>query len=153
MRRAEKEITDKSQIEEVLAGAIVCRLGLCRDNVPYVVPVNFGYKDNCLYIHTSTQGMKVDIVKVNPKVCFQIDKDVELVRAPKPCDWSVRFCSVIGFGRATIVEDPAEKRRALDVIMDHYGGLSDEPYPEEVLDKVGIIRIEIESMTGKKSEH
>ncbi len=151
MRRKEREITDKDLLESVIARAIVCRLGLCRDNMPYVVPVNFGYKDDCLYIHSSLQGLKMDILRVNANVCFEIDVDLELVPARKPCDWTLRYRSVIGFGTAAIVEDPLEKRKALDIIMDHYGGLSEDPYPEPVIKKVGIIRVDIESMTGKKA--
>ncbi len=150
MRRKEKEITDKALMESIVARARICRLGLCRDNMPYVVPVNFGYKDDSLYIHSSPEGLKMEILRVNNRVCFELEVDVEMIPADAPCDWTVRFYSIIGFGTGHMVHDPHEKIRALDVIMEHQRGPSG-PYRPDIIDKVGIIRIDIERMSGKKS--
>lgn len=152
MRRKEKEITDRSEIDAVLHKAAVCRLGMADGDRPYIVPLCFGYKDNALYFHTAREGKKLDILRKNSHVCFECDIDQELVRSDKPCKWGMRFQSVIGFGNAFQVEDPASKRKALDIIMAHYSGSPPFEYDEKVVSKTVIIRVDIESLTGKKSD-
>jgi hypothetical protein len=151
MRRKEQEITDRAVIEEVLQRATVCRLGLAVGNEPYVVPVSFGYRDGCLYVHSSPEGKKVEMIRQNPRVCFEVDVGEALVRKPMPCAWSIHYRSVIGWGRAVFLADEEEKRRALDAIMAHYGG---EPgkYAAKSLREVAVICIQVEEMTGKKAE-
>jgi len=151
MRRKDKEILAREEIVEIIRKAPVCRLGLCRDNVPYVVPLNFGYRDGCLFLHCAKEGRKMDMIRANPRVCFEIDTDVEVVRAEQPCDWGMRFSSVIGFGTASVLEDPEERKQGLDAIMDHYGCQPAQPYPESYLKHTAVIRVEVEEMTGKRS--
>jgi nitroimidazol reductase NimA-like FMN-containing flavoprotein (pyridoxamine 5'-phosphate oxidase superfamily) len=150
MRRAEREIKDRKTIDEILQQAAVCRLGLCEGGMPYVVPVNFGYDGDCLYFHSAPEGRKMEIIGTNPKVCFEVDVDHEIVPTDTACNWTARFRSVIGFGKARLVEDPEEKRRALDVILGHY---SDGPYEyaSDALAKVAVIRVQIDNITGKQS--
>ena len=151
MRKKDKEIKEKHAIESIIKRATICRVGLCGNDVPYVVPLNFGYRDNCLYFHSGKEGKKIDMMRKNNTICFEIDVDTELMQAENPCKWSMKYYSVIGFGRAFLLEDPEEKRQALNIIMEHYAGKSSHEYPEEPLDSVAIIKVEIESMTGKKS--
>lgn len=150
MRRKEQEITDRAALDSILQRATVCRLGLAVAGEPYVVPVSFGYRDGCVYVHSSPEGKKVEMMRQNPRVCFEVDVDEELVPKGAPCSWNVRYRSVIGWGRAAFLGDEAEKRAALDVIVAHYGA---EPgdYAEKSLQKVAVIRIQVEELTGKKS--
>ena len=150
MRRAEREIKDRKTIDEILRQATVCRLGLCEGGMPYVVPLSYGHEDDCLYFHSATEGRKMEIIKANSRVCFEVDVDHELIPADTACNWTVRFRSVIGFGKARLVEDTEEKRRALDVILEHYSDRSYD-YAEGALDKVAVIRVQIENITGKQS--
>ena len=150
MRRAEREIKDRKAIEEIVRRATVCRLGLCDGHMPYVVPLSFGYEDNCLYFHSAAEGRKIEIIKDNPNVCFEVDLAEEYVGADVPCDWAVKYRSVIGFGTAQLLEGVEEKRRALDVILAHYSDREYE-YPPGALDKVVVIRVDVESMTGKQA--
>lgn len=150
MRRKEKEILDREEIESIIKKADVCRLGLSDKNIPYIVPLNFGYKENCLYFHTAKAGKKIDMIKTNNRVCFEMDIDHEVVRAENPCDWNMKFQSVIGYGRAFLLEDIDEKRQALDVIIEDYSGQTGE-YAEKLVDRLAVIKVQIESMTGKKS--
>jgi hypothetical protein len=150
MRRKDKEIKDITAIEEILSRATVCRLGLCEANQPYVVPLCFGYKDNVLYFHCASQGKKLEILRKNNNVCFEVDIDCEIVKANKACDWGMKYKSVIGFGKAVFIEDAELKRKALDVIMQQYSEGTFE-YPEEAIKNTTIIKVEIESMTGKQS--
>jgi nitroimidazol reductase NimA-like FMN-containing flavoprotein (pyridoxamine 5'-phosphate oxidase superfamily) len=150
MRRGDREIKDRKVIEEILARATVCRLGLCTGGMPYVVPLSFGYQNDRLYFHSAREGRKIDAIRENPSVCFEVDIDQEVVTGDTPCQWSVRYRSVIGFGRARLLEGIEEKTRALDVILAHYGGVSDD-YGEGAVDKVAVIEVRIESLTGKQS--
>lgn len=150
MRRSDREIKDRGAIESILERATVCRVAFSHDNLPYIVPLNFGYADNCLYFHSAREGKKIEIIEQNSNVCFEVDVDVDLVKGGKACDWTVRYRSVVGFGTAFLVDDPKEKRRALDIIVRHYSDRSYE-YPDEAVNKVAVIKIEIESMTGKQS--
>ena len=150
MRRKDKEIKDKSAIEEILRQAVVCRIAMCDGQTPYVVPMCFGYAGDRLYFHCAPEGKKIDILKENPRVCFEVDVDQELVRGTQPCKWSFKYRSVVGFGSAVFVEDLNEKKRALDVLMEHFGGEASS-YPDDVLGRVTIIRVDIESLTGKQS--
>lgn len=150
MRKKEKEITEKTAIEAVIRKSLVCRLGLSDGNTPYIVPVCFGYRDCTIYVHGSLKGKKIDILKNNPKVCFEFDIIAQIVEAENACNWDIKYQSVIGYGRASFIEGLDEKRKALDAIMNQY---SDKPFqfPENVLNRTSVIKIEIASMTGKQS--
>ena len=150
MRRKDKEINDIALIEDIIFKARVCRLALYENAQPYIVPLCFGYKDNILYFHSAPEGKKLDILRNNNKVCFEFDTDHELVMGEKACGCSMKYRSVIGFGKAKFVEDIESKRRALDIIMHHYSDGSFE-YPRESIQKTVIITVEVETMTGKKS--
>ena len=150
MRRAEREIKGRTAIEEILARATGCRVGLCQDGIPYVGPLSFGYAHDCLYFHSAPEGRKIEIIRQNPNVCFEVDVDEEFVAADVACDWTVRYRSVIGFGKARLVEDVEEKRRALDVILSHYSDGVYE-YPKGGLDEVAVVKVKLESLTGKQS--
>lgn len=150
MRRKEKEITEKSEIEAIIIKSAVCRLGLSDGEMPYILPLCFGYKDGAIYLHSALKGMKIDILRKNKNVCFEFDADIELKKAEKPCDWGMKFQSVIGFGRAFFLESPEEKREALDIIMRQYSDKSFE-FTDNSVNGIAVIRIDIESMTGKRS--
>ena len=152
MRRNRQEITDKDTIEATLRKALVCRMGLSDDNMPYVVPVCFGYKDGCIYVHSSREGRKIEIIKRNNNVCFEVEVEVETVPREIPCKWSMKYKSVIGFGKASIVQDREEKVNALNIIMEHYSGISSHEYEPHPFELAAIIKIQIESMTCKRSK-
>lgn len=149
MRRREKQITDKKQVEEILAQAQVCRLAMVENGHPYVVPLNFGYRDGALYFHSALEGRKMDVLKTDPRVCFEVDELVKMNKAGAACDWGVSFKSVIGTGTARMLETPVEKKAGLDIIMAHYSGRAFD-YPEEMLAKTAVIQVTIHEMTGKQ---
>ncbi|HUU20350.1 MAG TPA: pyridoxamine 5'-phosphate oxidase family protein [Sedimentisphaerales bacterium] len=150
MRRKDKEIRDIATIENIIRKASVCRLGLCDNGRPYIVPLCFGYKDKTLYFHCASEGKKLDILRKNNNVCFEIDIDYELIKAKEACKCSIKYQSVIGFGKAAFIEDIESKRKAFDIIMRNYSDGSFE-YPVEAIKNTVIIKVEVESMTGKKS--
>ena len=151
MRRKEKEIRDRTEIESVIYRSRVCRLAMCEGGSPYVVPLCFGYKDNTLYFHTAMKGMKMDILRENNRVCFEFDLDHEIVTSPNPCEWGIKYRSVIGFGKAAFLENREPKKKAFEIILEHYGAKGPFSYSEKGFKKTMIIKVDIESMTGKKS--
>ena len=150
MRRKDREITDIALIEEIIRNSLVCRLGMSRNDQPYVVPLCFAYSDNTLYFHSAGEGLKLEILQQNPNVCVEFDIDQEVVPGDKPCKWGMKYRSVIGFGKASLVENLEEKKRGLDAIMKHYSGRSFE-YLEPAIESTCIVKVEVESMTGKES--
>lgn len=148
MRRKDKLITDKGWIEDVLHSGLVLQLGLSQPNgFPYVVPLSYGYDDGSLYLHGAASGLKCELINLNPKVCFQVHTDAELVRHELPAEYTMKYKSVTGFGIAHVLEDRAEKERALNILMDHFQG------PHTTLGEkhsyLWVVRVDIVSMTGK----
>ena len=150
MRREDKEITYPPYIEAIIARAFVCRLAVSDDGQPYVVPLCYGYKDNTLYLHSAREGRKLDILRKNDRVCIEIDIDCEIVQSDDPCSWSVKYRSVIGFGRASFIVDEEEKMTALNIITAHYGGDS-HAYDVGNVRKTAVIKVALEDMTAKQS--
>jgi nitroimidazol reductase NimA-like FMN-containing flavoprotein (pyridoxamine 5'-phosphate oxidase superfamily) len=150
MRRKDKEISEESAIKTIIEKANVCRLGMVDGNKPYIVPLCFGYRDNVLYFHGSSKGKRIDIIRKNPDVCFEFDIITEPVESENACDWSMKYQSVIGFGKAVFIESLDKKRRAMNVIMAQYSKQKFQ-FPEKMLNITSVIKVEIESMTGKQS--
>jgi len=152
MRRNDRKITDNKEIEKILTESHICRLGLSYENIPYVVPVNFGYKDNSLYIHCAPHGKKLSIIEKNPTVCFEIEKDVEVVsNREDACRCTTHYKSLIGMGKATILTEVVDKINALDVIMQQHQGEGNYKYKRKVLDMMSAIRIDITEISGKQA--
>lgn len=151
MRRKEKKITDMEMIEEVLDNSEIVRLAMCDGCKPYIVAMNYVYTEECIYVHSAKQGRKMNILKVNNLVSFQLDIETELVINENACNCGMKYKSVYGEGKSIFVEQKEEKIRVLDALMKKYTGKSEFEYPEKMLDATSIIKIEIESITGKKS--
>ena len=96
------------------------------------------------------EGKKLDIIRKNNNVCFEVDIDHEIIKAERPCKWGFKYKSVIGFGKAVSIEDVESKRKALDVILRQFSAEAFD-YPQESIYKTTIIKVEIETMTGKQS--
>ena len=149
MRRKDREIQDRTAIDQIIGRAEVCRLGLSRDNHPYVVPVSFGYDGRCLYFHSAEKGMKIDYMLANPQVCFEMEQDVSLVRNDQlACKWGQAFSSVIGFGTVHEITDPAGRQAAMNQVMQHYSGKTWQ-FDPETFAQVRLWCISIEQVTGK----
>jgi len=121
MRRHDREMTDRSEMEALLNKALVCRLG-CDDNgMPYIVPVSFGYREGVIYIHSAREGRKITLLQKNPACCIEVDECKGALPDEKPCKWEMHYRSVICTGRACFVTEPEEKQDGLNCIMHHYG--------------------------------
>jgi nitroimidazol reductase NimA-like FMN-containing flavoprotein (pyridoxamine 5'-phosphate oxidase superfamily) len=151
MRRQEKQITSHRDLETILRSARVCRLAFADHNTPYVVPLHYGYKDNTLFFHCAPTGRKLDLISKNPRVCFEVETDHEIINTGRPCDWTTSYSSIIGDGTASLVTDPQEKRDALHLVITHYAPGAVHDFPIDRVNTVTIIKVSITDMTGKTS--
>jgi len=153
MRRKEREITATEEIEAIISRCDVCRIALSDNNIPYIVTMNFGYSggaDNKLFFHSAGDGRKIDMIRKNNKVCFEMDTDHDLKNGREACDFSMKYKSVVGWGDIFIVEDDEEKKVGLNSIMNHYSNRTDFTYKQDVFNKTTILKLMIKTMTGKK---
>jgi nitroimidazol reductase NimA-like FMN-containing flavoprotein (pyridoxamine 5'-phosphate oxidase superfamily) len=149
MRRSDRQIREREEIDAIIRRCSVCRLALCDGVQPYIVPLSFGYDGSSLYFHGALTGRKVEILKKNNRVCFEFDIMEQVLQAEQACGWSMQYQSVIGFGRGEIVTDVAAKAAALACIMAHYSDNS-WTFGDGDLAKILVVRVEISEMTGKK---
>ncbi len=152
MRRADREIKDPNAIRKIMEEVPVCRIGVCDDGMPYVVPMSFGLGEGRLYFHCAAEGRLLDVIRRNDQVCFEMDLFRGVIMGQSPCGCSCRYESVIGFGRAVIMDDPGEKKAALDRIMEHYGKQVPAAYEPDIFANPTVVRIEIATVTGKRRE-
>jgi nitroimidazol reductase NimA-like FMN-containing flavoprotein (pyridoxamine 5'-phosphate oxidase superfamily) len=148
---SQKLIKDPQKIKEILSTARFLRLALSDAETPYIIPMSFGYKENVIYLHSSREGRKIDILKRNPRVCFEADIETEVITADDPCKYNVRYRSVIGYGQAKFLEDYNEKVEGLTVLSEYYGKKGPFEFEAWKVNRLCVIKIEIETMTGKES--
>lgn len=150
MRRKDKEITDQQELDEIIQKARVCRLGVSYESMAYIIPMNFGYANRTLYFHSAQEGLKLLILRENPKACFEMDLDTQVVPSEQSCNWTMRYQSVIGFGEVEFIEELEAKREAMQIILQQYG--DDLKMVEDAkLSRVTIFKLVVSTMTGKKS--
>jgi len=155
MRRNDREITGISEIEAIIKKADVCRIALIDGNMPYLVTVNFGYRlgdPTILYFHCATKGRKIDVIEKNNSACFQMDIDHELITAEKACGFTMKFKSIVGYGKIYKVETKEEKIEGLNLIMKQYTGKDQFDYENKMLDITTILRLEVDQISAKKKE-
>jgi nitroimidazol reductase NimA-like FMN-containing flavoprotein (pyridoxamine 5'-phosphate oxidase superfamily) len=153
LRRADKEITDRGEVEEVLKEAQVGRLGTCVDGRPYVVPLSFVYHDGTIIFHGAGEGKKIAEIVRNPRVCFEVDA-AELMPSVNPCNFNFKYRSVIANGTARILEGPEERRRCLGLLVDKYAPGKGSAMTAErmaAFKGLAVVEIKVEEMTGKRS--
>ncbi len=123
------------------------------DGSPYITPINYAYEDGKFILHCAMQGQKVENMKANDKVCFEVSKRYDLIRSGKPCSaWETFYKSVICFGKAVFVEDIEEKGRLLTIFTKWFTGEEREfTLSPEAVKRTCVIVIEVEHMTGKKN--
>ena len=150
MKRKDKQITGSKEIQSIIGRSVVCRLAMVSGSQPYVVPLCFGFEGNCLYFHCAKEGKKVEILKTNNNVCFEFDIDQEVIPADKACSFGMKYLSVIGFGKASFIDDEKEKQKALDIIMRQYSEKSWD-FSNDFITHILVVKVEIDSITGKQS--
>jgi uncharacterized protein len=149
MRRKDREITDRSEIDEIIQANKIMHLALSDNNVPFLVPLYYAYDGTSLFFHSSSKGSKIEILKRNNTVCFEISQEQGIIEADKACDFEAKHKTVIGLGKATFVESEAEKIAALDRIVGRFTDRKFE-YPKANLHSATVVKITIDSVKGKK---
>jgi hypothetical protein len=150
MRRNEKLISELTEINGILAKGEVIRVAMVDKGEPYLVPMSYGVNDGMIYLHCAKEGRKINVLRANPNVCFEVAVDKSLFKNEQSCGWTYHFRSVIGKGKVVFVEDPAEKLVGLNAIMEQYGSIENS-FPDKAVDKTLVLRIDIEEITGKQS--
>lgn len=153
MRKANQEIKDPEIIEEILSGSEICRIAMVDDGQPYMLPFNYGYKDHCIYIHSAPAGRKIDLLKKNNHVCFEMEQTARIVEHEKACKWATVYRSVVGYGTIEIVTGFEDKKRGLEIIMAHYGAPGTNDFEPRQVEAVVILKLTITTITGKQSSN
>ncbi len=153
MRRKDKEIANYQEVEELLSNALVGRLGTCFDNIPYITPVNFVYDKDKIYFHSALEGRKIENIKSNPNICFEIDEVKSIIPGrQRPCTSTTEYKSIIIFGDIQIVTDVEEKIFALNKLIEKYAPQSPKLSSSSgATARTNVLVIGIKEMTAKQS--
>jgi nitroimidazol reductase NimA-like FMN-containing flavoprotein (pyridoxamine 5'-phosphate oxidase superfamily) len=149
MRRKDRQLSIQAA-NDLLAKGAVCHLGLAAQGEPYLVTLNYGYRDSTLYFHCARAGKKLEMLQLNNRVCFTIVAETLLVPAEKACDFTMKYRSVVGYGTARIVDGHEEKCHALGIIMAQYAA-GDFEFPEASLSATTVFAVDITSMSAKSN--
>ena len=149
MRRKDREITNREEIDAILEAGKVMYLALADGDAPFVVPVFYTYDGQSVYFHSAQAGTKIDILKRNNKACFVVSLDHGVIEDNVACDFEAKHRTVIGIGRASFVEETSKKTKVLDKIVSRFSEKKFE-YPTKALDRTAVVCITIDSIKGKK---
>lgn len=154
MRRAERAVAALPDILAILDQCHALRLGLIGPEGPYVVPLNFGYEEKegalTIFFHCAKAGRKVDMLTVDPRVCFEADCNHKLISGNNPCAYSFGYESVIGFGKARLLTEDADKSAGLSRIMARFSPAPSFEFEPAVLARTAVYAIDVEHLTGKR---
>lgn len=156
VRRKDRQV-GFDEIKAIVKQCHVMHIALNDTPFPYVVPTNYGYEwagqTLILYSHGAPEGKKRRLIAADQHVCVEIDSGAKLMPAGSSApDYSAAYQSVIGYGTAELISDPAVKRHALDLLLQHETGralTTFESVPAHTIQYVGVIKITISALTGK----
>lgn len=118
-----KRIASHAEIVKIISRCQVCHVAMIDpEGNPYLVPMNFGFEDDIIYLHSAQEGKKIDCLKHNPAVCVNFTTDHELLfqHEAVACSYSMKYSSVICYGKVEFIEDPEMKVKALHIVMKQY---------------------------------
>ncbi len=152
MTRRERQVTDLDEIIKILDKSKVLHLGMVDGDEAYVVPMNYGYimEDGklTLYLHGARRGRKLDLMRANPKVFFEMCCDIVPFEGDVACKYGITYASIMGRGIAEIVEDVEEKKLALSTLMKTQTG-KDFEFEDKMTTVVSVIKITTLEYTAK----
>ena len=154
MRRKDRQITDIDKLHNILQEAEVCRIAFSDHNIQYIIAMNYGFETSdktVIYFHTAKEGKKIDLLKKNNYVCFQVDSSHKLTTGKKACNYSMKVKSIVGYGNIFIVDDKEEKIKALNQIMFQYTQEKNWEYSDKMLNAICILKLIVEKMDGKSN--
>jgi len=144
-------ITDKKEIDEIIHQCDVCFIGLIeRDGSAYVIPMNFGYAEGELILHSGPEGKHINLIGIDNRICVTFCSKRKLVyqHPDVACSYSMLSKSVVCKGKVTFIEDLTEKEAAMNLTMKNYTDKTFK-YSKPALMNVKIWRVSIEEMTAK----
>lgn len=145
-------IKEKEQIERIIKECDICFVGMSDDNgIPYVLPMNFGYQDGVIYLHSAQEGKSISIIEKNPNVCITFCNETQLVwqNLEVACSYRMRANSVVCQGKVFFEEDYDEKVKALNITMQQYSD-REFTYSSPAVVNVKIWKVVIEKATAKE---
>ncbi len=151
MKKTYTNLQKKAHVNIVLKNANFCHVSMADDNSPYMVTVNFGYDDKYLYFHSGQNGRKTEMIAKNSSVCFELNYGAEVISKDMACNWGTKFRSVIGFGKAKLIIDDADKITALKAIMHKYSGSNNHEFNVHVMAHTNVYRISLDNVTAKNN--
>lgn len=154
MRRTDREVSDINEIENILQNCKVCNIAMRDGEIPYLVPLNFAYEINnntlVLFFHSAKEGRKIDVLRNNNTVCFDMYSEGKPVNAEKdPCNSGYKFISVIGDGKVEFINDWEEKRKALILLLKQQANV-DCTFTKDQVEEICVFKIISKSFVGKK---
>jgi hypothetical protein len=152
VREAERAVYDREVAYGILDEGFLCHVGFVSDGQPFVIPTSYGRKDDSLYIHGSAASRMLRNLKESVPVCVTVTLLHGLVLARSIFNHSMNYESVLIFGKATLVDDPAEKLEALRLLSEHIipGRWADSRQPNErELKATSVLRLPIEEFSAK----
>lgn len=153
MRRKDREVKDLNTIKEIISKCEVVRLAMCEDNIPYIVPLNYGYEFDgnnlVLYCHCANSGKKLDILSKNPNVFIEIDNEHNIIKGKTPCDYGFEYFSIMSNGKVEFVHDIYDKVHGLNKIIEHYTSNVKNEFKNEILNKVVLLKITCNNLSAK----
>lgn len=156
MRRKDREITDSAKIQDIISRCTCCRIGFNDDGQVYIVPLNFGYEyvndEYTFYFHGAKEGRKIDLIQKSPEVGFEMDTGYVLKVGDLAGDCTAQFQSVIGNGVAQMVTDPEEKKRGLELLMEHNTGKQGWEFNEKMMQVVAVFKLKVTELSCKEHE-
>lgn len=147
----DNKIFDIAEIEKIFAECKYCNMAMVTpDGEPYVIPMNFGYKNRTLYFHAGPKGQKLDFLRNNPKVCvsFSTGHELRYQNEQVACSYSMKFKSILAKGKVEFVPEKEDKIAALDIIMSQYASL-DFKYSDPAVNNVVVFKLPIEEMDAR----
>jgi len=149
MRRKDREITARPEIDAILRSEKLMRIALVDGARPFLVPVFYAFDGASLFFHSAPAGTKIEILRRNHHVCFEISVFQGVIESEVACDFEAKHRTVIGQGRAFFVSEETEKIKALDLLVAQFTAKKFE-YPKASLHGTTVVRIEIDSVKGKQ---
>ena len=154
MRRKEREVFDKNEIEKIIHECKCCRVGFNDDGQIYIVPMNFGYSnindEMTFYFHCAKQGRKIDIVFKNNEVGFELDTNHQIKVANIASECTAYYQSIIGNGKISVIDDINEKIIGLNHIMVQSTKKNEWEYSEKMLNSVCVLKLNVSKITCKQ---
>ncbi len=153
MRRKDRQVCDTQSINAIIDACKCLRLGLVDEGEAYIVPLSFGYTyingEYTFYVHSASEGRKIELMRRNSSVSFEMDTECSITPAEVACGFSTTYKSVMGVAAAEFLQSTAQKKAALNEIMRHNAGSAEWEYSEEMLNRICVIALRVKEISAK----